>query len=204
MKAKEKKGKEGDDIIPKRFLGGIAGQTYRYIRFIDGNNIVQTAAGDLHGAVYFALTSLDNYTEFTGLFDQYRIVAVELHIRPLQNNSQYFSTSTDLFPRFCSVIDYDDATVLTSAADYRQYQTYKETNWNQYHSRVIRPHLAVAAYSGAFNSYANMSGTWIDLVSPSVQHYGWKYFVSTGAVGQTHLQSWSVEYKYCLEFRQVR
>lgn len=197
--------KFGDDVIPKAFAGPIAQTIYRVVRTIDGNNITQSNGGDVNGAVYFALSSLDNYTDFTSLFDQYRIVCVEIFVRPLQNNSQYFSTSTDILPRFASVIDYDDASALSTLADYRQFQTYHESNWNQYQKRIIRPRVALAAYTGTFVGFANAKSTWIDLATPSVQHYGWKYFVSSGTAGtQTHLQTWMVEYKYMLEFRQVR
>jgi len=47
--------------------------------------------------------------------------------------------------------------------------------------------MAVAAYSGAFTSYSNLVGGWIDSASPAVQHYGIKLAtpIATGSIAYT-------------------
>jgi len=53
-------------------------------------------------------------------------------------------------------------------------------------------------------AFANVKAPWIDCASPGVNHYGIKYAVSGGVIGQTALQAFSTEVEYFLEFRQVR
>lgn len=195
----------GDIISVPGFIGNRAvNKTFRFIRYASLSDQGQAAGVGGNNAYNFTLASVPNYTEFTSLFDQYRIVAIKITFRPRFNVAQVAGSSNDIYPNFVSVIDYDDSNVLSGIADYQQYQTYKITRFDKTHVRFFRPRMALAAYSGAFSSYANQSAQWIDAASTGVQHYGVKFFIEAGVVGQTNLQAWSVEVAYFLEFRQTR
>jgi hypothetical protein len=118
-------------------------------------------------AQQFALSNFDNYTEYTGLFDQYMIQQIEVWLEP-QNPA-----SNQSYGELAMAIDLDDASVGTiSSIQNKQGCMWGNGSSGRY--MRFRPHVAVAVYSGAFTSFANEPSCWIDCASPSVQHYGLK------------------------------
>ncbi len=122
-------------------------------------------------AYSFALSSLANATEFTALYDQYRLVEVTAQFYPSQGYS-------DAYPIY-TVIDYDDATPLSTDAQAQQYGTCQVTSTNtEYWKRTFHPRAAIAAYSGAFTSFGSADRSqWFDVASPGVQYYGLKVLI---------------------------
>jgi hypothetical protein len=191
-------------VVPNVFSRKVmADLVYRFRRTSTGSDISQTAGADNNGAYNFVLSAVPGYTEFTSLFDQYRIVMVRVVWRPRWNFSAISSSASDINPLFISVIDYDDSSTLT-ITQMLNYPSYKETRFDQDHARCIAPHLALGAYSGTFTGFSNLPPLWIDCASPGVQHYGIKYSIPGGVIGQTALMDYSTEVEYFLEFRQVR
>jgi hypothetical protein len=201
----ENKQSYGDiTVIPLEFSRKtLADSIYRFRRTSTSADVSQLAASDNSGGYAFVLSNVPGYTEYTALFDQYKIEMVRVIWRPRWNFSAIGSIATDVNPLFISVIDYDDASTLTIAQSL-EYQSYKETRFDQDHVRCIKPRIALGAYSGTFTSFANVPAPWIDCASPSVQHYGIKFVVSGGALGQTALMTYSAEVEYFVKFRQVR
>jgi len=122
----------------------------------------------VYAATSFALTAFDNYAEYTGLFDQYMIEHAECWIEPSN-----IGTSTSFVP-WSSAVDLDDANVPTTAVTVqgKPQALTSMSNAGHYHRWV--PHMAVAAFSGAFTSYTNSPPQWLDSGSPNVAHYGLK------------------------------
>jgi hypothetical protein len=145
--------------------------------------------------------SMGNANLSTGQFDQYRIQAIRFSIVP-QNNAigLVTNTTTTLVPLYC-VIDYDDATALTTAAQAEAYNNCITLAPGESLVRTFQPRMAVGAYTGTFSGYANMAPQWIDAVSPLVQHYGIKTFIPGAAASQTLLQTWQVIVEYAVELR---
>lgn len=164
--------------------------------------LVQVAGAPSFVSAYFALSGLDNSAGFGLVFDQYRIVAIEVSISP-QATSQPMASGVT-FPRLYTAIDYDDAATPTSIAYVREYDSCVESPPGSGIVRTFTPAMALAAYSGAFTSYANRSMQWIDVASPNVQHYGIKAACDGGQTGQTLLQQYDVDAVIFVEFRNVR
>jgi hypothetical protein len=151
-------------------------------------------AVDTFATYNFSLATLPNSTEYTTLFDQYRIAQITLTFQP----STLVATSSPLY----SVIDYDDSNAPTSLNDLLQYDTLKTTMTGAYHIRTLNPRFTLGAYSGTLTSYANApNDMWVDVASPGVQYYGvkicWPAF--TGATG-----TFSVLGRYVVQFRNTR
>lgn len=124
----------------------------------------------------FQLASLPNYTEFTNLFDQYRINGVRVKIIFTKNESTTnTSVTTNLIPIMGTCIDYDNASAPINVNEVLQYETARVHRMDKPIVRFLRPKVDQALYSGAFTSYGNMR-TWIDSDSPTVQHYGLKWY----------------------------
>lgn len=123
----------------------------------------------------FFLSQLPNYTEFTNLYDQYKISRIKCKFS-YTANSQNVTTSAAItaLPMFLSCIDLNDSTALTTNADFTQYRSFKMRRFDKPVSVYFKPQFATAAYSGAFTSYAAKTG-WLDCASPGVKHYGLKF-----------------------------
>lgn len=135
--------------------------------------IISSSSADTFTATAFTVSSLYAISALTTLFDQYRIKSVEWMCVPRQ--AGYSGASTTYVPGlFVSVLDFDDSTALTAVAAALNYQNAMVTNGQDGHYRKFVPHAAIAAYSGAFTSYVNVTAPWIDAASTGVDHYGVK------------------------------
>jgi len=169
-------------------VGGGNGATY--VKSGDGN-YCQTGNAGVSNLTYYSLSlcftldSLPDYTEFTNLFDRYKITGVRVRMMPFGVQTPLKDTNLGnqgLSWLAHSVFDYDDTTLL--AASNTGVQLMRERSSYQIKNmldptrfgfqRFIRPRQALATYSGAFTSYANTKALWNDTASPSVQHYGMK------------------------------
>jgi hypothetical protein len=173
-------------------------KTYKFTRHKKTLVAYGTIVGEASWSYKFTLDSLPNYTEFTALFDQYRIDRITFQAIPMQNTYAIPATQKDVGQLY-AVVDNDDVSSAT-VADLSQYPNLKVVNFDERLRLTFKPRFASAAYSGAFTSYANTSG-WIDCGSPSVEHYGVKL-----VIGQSNdvVPSWNIFYTVDLSFRAVR
>ncbi len=166
-------------------------KVYTFVRHINLANIATTAS-DTSGSYVFSLSSLPGYTDFTSLFDQYRIVQVTVCFSPINQ--------TAVGAPIITAIDYDDNNTPVSADDLRQYDTSRTCVATRYFERTLSPRAAIAAYSGsAFTAYASSpENLWIDMASPGIPYYGLKYYW-TGRTGAT--AGYQVDARFVLQFR---
>jgi hypothetical protein len=122
---------------------------------------------------YISLSGLPNASTYAALFDQYRICQVEVWAMPTGTLAPEESAL------FKSVVDYDNTTSTATTAFFDSYSNTHTTTLQNGHYRRFTPHIAIAAYAGAFTSYGNRSLQWIDCNSTGVQHYGVKYYIDT-------------------------
>jgi hypothetical protein len=137
------------------------------------------------------------------MFDQYRYEAVRVTINPLQNAVGLTDITANTMVELFCVIDYDDATALTSAANARSRENCCVLLPGKNLVRTFRPHVAPEVYqTGGFGGYANVPPLWLDTASPAVQHYGIKTWVPTAHAAQVLLQSWNVTIEHYITFKQ--
>jgi hypothetical protein len=154
----------------------------------------------------FALSDLVNSSEFTSLYDSYRIEAVSVSFFPRQTQmTAAQSTTAIIFPRLYTTIDYNDAD-QTSISDLRQMGSTIESPPGTGIVRTFVPHVLNTVYGNSFGtSYGNQAGLWIDTNSPDVRHYGLKAAVEAGGPSQSaNLQEYVVEATVYLAARNVR
>jgi len=165
--------------------------------------LVASASATQSSSINANFNNTDNVANFQTIFDQYRIVAMRVNIIPQNNAIRLVTNSTTSLVDFYTVIDYDNPTALSNAAAARDYENCMIQAPGESAMRVFQPRMALAAYAGAFTSYANTQPLWIDCASPSVQHYGLKYFIPQATAAQTQLQSWELNAEYFIQFRSV-
>jgi hypothetical protein len=168
-----------------------------------GSLVTASNSAAVANSYYFSLADLDETSAYTTLFDQYRIDAVVFRILPMQNAIGLTTNSTTTTVRFYSVVDYDDANVLTSEGQARAFESCVITPPGMESSRTFQPRQAIAAYQGAFTGYANVGGLWNDCNSTGIQFFGVKTYIPQATAAQTQLQSWTIERDYYVSFRKV-
>lgn len=155
----------------------------RYIvrkSFFNGAWLQQSAATNTFQTANFTTAQCPDFSSLSSVFDQYRLVCVEAILRP---QAQASAPTAPSGGELLSVIDYDDSSNLTTIAQATEYDNCVITSPWQVSRRCFKPRVAVAAYGGAFTSFANMEAPWIDAASTAVQHYGIKYALTTGITG---------------------
>ena len=163
--------------------------------------VLTATNGDTTGAFAFALSDLPSSSDFTSLFDQYRIAQVTLKFIPCAANFGQATTATD-YPSILTCVDFDDDAVPASSDTVRQYGTCLTVANATYFERCLTPRFAVAAYSGAFTSYAQSNPRqWIDCASPNVVHYGVKWATTPITVVTGTYQLYNVEATYVIQVR---
>jgi hypothetical protein len=145
------------------------------------------------------LTSLSNYAgyaKYADLFDQYRFVSIEAWINPPASQS---TPGAPEIGTWVTTVDLDDSTAPASYAGCSMAQGAMQTSVLSAHYHHFKPSIDVAAYSGVFTSYANLTDQWIDCSSASVNQYGLKYAVSATSTAMT----FNVIYRAVVEFRGI-
>jgi hypothetical protein len=143
---------------------------------------------------------INQFSQFAAVFDQYRFTMIEIWLTPSGPACapSYLNTTGG---RMYSVTDYDDSNNLSSSNNALQYQNVLVTSFTDGHYRRFTPHIAVAAYGGAFNQFKNEVADWIDCASTNLQHYGVKFLVDTTA-GTADVK-FDAFYRITVEFRNT-
>lgn len=187
------------------------GSVYRFKRkFASTIEIVYSGAvTESHGAFKFTLADLQAYTEFTQLFDKYRITGIRAQFLPRTNvlaQNNLTGTLTEC-PPILTVVDYDDASTGDNYSTLMQFENCRVHNEFKPFSVFLRPQIASATYAtGAFTGYGSSRKMWIDAASPTVEYYGLKWGSLNYAVGNSttiHVY-WDVIFTYYIECKYPR
>jgi hypothetical protein len=180
--------------------GSFDNQPYNLIQTLNGitTTISSSNLGSVFGSANFSLGQVDQNASLGNVFDQYRIVMIEATFMPAVSQE---STAAANLGIFYSCIDYDDSTNLTTIGQITDFQNCVAHPGYQGMRRTFRPHAAVAAYSGAFTSFANEESPWLDSASGSIQHYGLKWAWSATTTNSNQM---SLVVRAWFQFRNVR
>jgi hypothetical protein len=173
-------------------------QVYKISQTVAAGGILTTSVTlPTFAVLSMNFSQLDQAASFEAVFDQYRFDEVEAWIYPRLSSNNSASGNPGLF---ASVIDYDDANALTTFPQALDYTNCVTSSGLMGHYHRFRPHCATAAYSGAFTSYANMGGTWIDMASPTVIFYG----VKLASTVTSSVETYDTIFRFHFSLRNVR
>lgn len=166
---------------------------------VDKGQIATSTTVATLGSYDFKLSELYEVSSYTSVFDQYRIVSVELIIIPV-NQKPLATTSNVSAPCLFMAYDLDDSGTPASINIIYNYENMLTLECG--HSKIVRfkPAISLAAYSTAFDSNATKQDQWIDCANTGVTHYGFKYAANANAT----IAVWQVVAKYCLQFKNIR
>lgn len=155
----------------------IADQLHHFKRTYEWGTPIQSGNVDVHNAFYFQLDQLPNYTEFTNLYDQYKVYSITYTIMPTFNVNLVTATNTTQLTPVLYVHDYDDSNALASDTDYYQYSNLKMKRAGSTFKIQLYPKIAGAVYQSAVSTgYSTLPSNkqWIDIAQYQVKHYGIK------------------------------
>lgn len=158
------------------------------------SSTVPTLAG-----VNFTVGSINQISSLTNLYDQYRIVRIEVWIQiepsaSTVNVGQYNATN------IATAIDYDSSAAPGSFAGLCDYENSIVSPLIDGHYHSFTPKVAMAAYTGLFDGYESVEAPWIDASSTTVQHYG-LLFAAEVALATNPVKYW---YRLHTQWRALR
>lgn len=212
-KGRSRAGVAGEDAMRARIVSKVFSETappailmrvpthlnlFRASRMLQGSVISSSATVATFSSVTLRLDAIDQYTEFTSLFDQFRFTRVEVWFIPRTTAVQITDQQCGLLT---TVIDLDDATVLATMAEAYAYSTAQTAPGitGQYRSFTPAYETTVAVTGGGFTGEAIGDG-WVDCNSPSTLWHG----VKTAWTVAGAIYSMDVMARVHMEFRTVR
>lgn len=170
-------------------------QVYQFKRFVDLGIFAADSALDQFQAFSFELNNVPGFSEFTQMYDFYKINAVKISFIPTQTMSNSLSTvANNQNARFFSVIDYSDDAGPTTIDQLRQYSTCKYTSAFKTHTRYIyKPKHSISSYVE--------SDQWCATSVPSTEWYGLKIGIEAMGSTVTTSMNYRIEAKYYLSFK---
>lgn len=129
---------------------------------------ISLGAGVAMSSVYsISLGNIPSPTDFTNLFDMYRLAGVKISIIPNVNMNN--SVTNQRFNIF-SVLDYNDLSTIT-VVQAEQYQNVKQTISTRTHSRYFKPKLAINQADVSATAFvASYKAPWISTSNTNIAH----------------------------------
>lgn len=181
--------------IPRRVrVHGI----HTFKRTLFETSVFSIGAAAVYGVRTFNLNQLPSASEFTVLFDQYRIDKIKVVFMPRGDSAEAGTNNNNT--KLFTVLDYDDDTAVASIDALCQYENVKCSSVLKDHTRVLVPKFANAVYQSAVATAYGPSTGWLDCNNSTVPHYGIKYGVS--AVAGANIVD--IKTTYYLSFKNTR
>lgn len=147
-----------------------------------GVTLLPGSANNVYAGITFQLSSLPNHSEFTALFDQFRITYVQLQFYLQYNPAQIDTTDVRgqglaTYPCMYITKDNDDGNSPTTLDELRQHADVKMFMLKPDTIRKygLKPATLSAQYqSSVATSYSPTWGQWIDCANSATPYYGVK------------------------------
>jgi len=175
---------------------------YKFCRSFDLGYMARPSASDEGFAFPFALNQVPNSSDFTNLFDRYRVTKIDLTFSWVRSTATSASPN-ELRPIIYMFMDEDDASIPLTKNEVFERQAMQRHQFNDARSSVsvtIYPRW-IQSRSGVSTNLAPRN-SWIDMATPAVQQYGIKGWVEN--MSTTNPNSISVSGRMHFECAVVR
>lgn len=165
------------------------------------NFINQSTITNVTGATSFALSGVPAYTEFTALYDVYKLTRVRIEFIPRYSAPELGSAASRR--QFFTAIDYDDANSAgLDISTILERSSVKRTTNTSKHVRTLIPKVAKPIYQDGISTAYGPGRSWIDCAQAAVPHYGLKW-VLENASNASSLMSYDAYVTYYVSFKNV-
>lgn len=167
--------------------------THRFVRRDLQPLTVGTAGAGVGFGFSFSLSNLPNSSDFTNLFDSYRIDRIDAVILGSSNSLQIYVA-----------VDYDDAVAPTGVVDMLERQNVQCKSVTAGSFQQLRVSFVPRMPIEGANAGPQLApvGMWVDTADPTVQYHGLKLWLQP-STGTVTLQP-QVIFTYHLSFRAAK
>lgn len=199
--------KSAHRLRPNPRVGRIRNKVHFFKRTFNSQLTITGSDVNVGKQFTFRLSDLQGYTEFTDLFDMYKICAVKIEIIPVFNSIDGHVQTTTLqtvCPPVISVLDYNDNNVITSEADMLEYESHKMTLGWKKHTRYLKPKCQTYVKE-LTNAAAMPKRSYLSTEFADVDHYGAKVlFLPTGTMADQTGVTYYVYQTYYIACKNVK
>lgn len=191
---------------------GFSLNTHHFSRFSAANTLDMTGT-EQPLSFEFKLSDLYTYSEFTSLFDKYRLDKAVVYIQMISNPDAAMNTnvtntynSNNWYPKMWYINDHDDS-ATTSVAAIKERVGVKccVMRPNKVKKIVVKPACAVQLYRTATTTgYGPKYGQFIDMANSDVPHYGLKTVFDTLGIDPAGTYSFRYEWKLYFTCKDVQ
>jgi len=192
----------------RRYAPGALRNFFKYKRFCEDSTLINTEPGvvkwvnaqsgwtlgaitpddnglyQFGGVMKFQLDDVINSTDFSQLYDRYKITGAKITFVPLCNTSYGAVSSTGnsqtgVLPTIITAIDYDDSTAPSSSMELLEKmdaKTYRLDKPMSIYIRSPKTSSTVNAESGPVSAAIGRSG-WLNCANDDVNFRGFKFYV---------------------------
>lgn len=160
-------------------LPGVNFTVRSFVRSVAPTFVAKPTSSDVSGYMTFALADVPSATDFSSLFDSYRLDRVDLtfwaSFTGTNGNIRLFVTS-----------DFDGGSAPTMDEMAQQRHVEKDlTPFHPSHSFSLRPKVATAVNATSGSALSKVDSGWMDLATTTVTHYGVSYYLMNYSSGNT-------------------
>jgi len=177
-KGKGRKGrKRGYKKYPMyRKMTYMTNHIHKYKRSFEAASLVVPANGIAQSVYSVSLSNIPSPTDFTNLYDMYRISGVLIKFVPVYDAA--LSSAINKFSLF-TVIDYNDLNTITQVQA-EEYQNVRQTYSTKVHMRYFKPRIAITQQDVSTTSFiASYKTPWISTLNTNIAHGFLKYVTDT-------------------------
>jgi hypothetical protein len=163
------------------------------------------SSGESPAALTFRLDTVANASEFTNLYDLYKILKVQVFFDYTPDVVPGLTPNASFMPKLWIKRDYDDTgtPTLLEMAQSNQAKCLRFSDTRTTRMVVLAPRYANEIYrTSVSTAYTSQRGAWIDCNNADVPHFGLKC-IAQGLPSQ-NLGAFTVRVKYHLLFKNVR
>jgi len=167
-------------------------------RNVDEGTIVATLSTTTFGAFSFRLNEVPNYTEFTAMYDQYKINAISITFYPqLTGVTSYIGSTTIQNARFLTAIDLTDNTPPSQMDDLREYENCEcHSATETFTVYISNPRF--------IDSNGALRTGYLATTSPSTTYYGLKYGLDILSPSAAGTYTYRCEAVYYMSFKAIK
>lgn len=151
--------------------------TTHWFKRVATTTITASHTADTALGFVFKLSDLPSSSEFTDLFDQYKISGVKVEFIPRGNSSDLDDGHTRLL--YTAIDRTDDASPTLNGIS--QYQSMRKTPLTRRHKRYFKPAVLTSVATDpelTTTSLGSKWNQWINTAYPDVEHLGLKLFIA--------------------------
>jgi len=175
-----------------------------------GPNQILESGSNQNLAYSFKLDNVVNPSDFTNLYDMYRINKITLHLEPDYDTTASGATLGNPNGRKIRVVhDYNDNNALSQEDDYLEYSNCKSYYpWSRRGIKItLYPKINnTVENKDGLNAFTSVSSNkvWLNIADDEVPHFGIKIFIPSGLLASENARIFKVRAKYHLSLKNSK